>query len=526
MTEKQIGINIGTRSIKSVLLERNRRRWVVSKVRIVDHEYYGKEALNPGNLKTRLASALDGLDAGRHPLVFSIDGRDICSAMFFLPCMPKDELDDAVLWEMKNHIPFASEDFILNYRILDPGAGKGKQIKIHASAAKRDFIEKITAVFKDLGLTARIIIPIDSAIEQLLTLEAAAEKAKPTVILDLGDQLADIFIYMNGRLEFSRRLPFGMRDLVSALMTPLVSQQGRVQLSREQAVKVLHQHGIPEVKEQKLLDGLISNTQVLSLIRPKLEQLVQELQRSIDYYREHFGRDIERFVLLGGGAELKGLVDYLGNELGHRTVMGLIAENGPIAFDGQALSCRELHRINIAIGCALCQGKSNNLIPRKSLQERKFSSPGVGKFTLATGLVCLVLGAGCWYLSALHQHALSDYQTAEADVRALKSDFKVMYQQRELVGLVLGQQDWGEVLKDISNLSDDEKIVLTQIVMKNGQVQFKGTIEETQESAEKHLSSYLARLEEGMFAHARLVSIKKDDRQAQRAVFEIIATLK
>jgi hypothetical protein len=33
-------------------------------------------------------------------------------------------------------------------------------------------------------------------------------------------------------------------------------------------------------------------------------------------------------------------------------------------------------------------------------------------------------------------------------------------------------------------------------------------------------------LEEGMFAHARLVSIKKDDRQAQRAVFEIIAALK
>ena len=95
--EKYIGVNIGTRTIKSVLIERDRQRWTVTKVRFVDHEYYGKDSLNPGNLKTRLMSALDGLEADKHPVIYSIDSRDIASAAFSLPAMPKEELDDAVL---------------------------------------------------------------------------------------------------------------------------------------------------------------------------------------------------------------------------------------------------------------------------------------------------------------------------------------------------------------------------------------------------------------------------------------------
>ena len=67
-----------------------------------------------------------------------------------------------------------------------------------------------------------------------------------------------------------------------------------------------------------------------------LEKLVAEIGRSLDYYRSQFNEEqIDRVLLTGGGANLKNIVSYLGNEL--RLPVEHFNPLGKILFDSKKI---------------------------------------------------------------------------------------------------------------------------------------------------------------------------------------------
>jgi Tfp pilus assembly PilM family ATPase len=92
----------------------------------------------------------------------------------------------------------------------------------------------------------------------------------------------------------------------------LVSDKGKIKLSLEEAERIKREVGIPPEGESKMIDDKILTTQLLSMIRSPLEQLVNEIDRCFDYYREESGGGkIDSLMLFGGGALLKGLQQFL-----------------------------------------------------------------------------------------------------------------------------------------------------------------------------------------------------------------------
>ena len=51
------------------------------------------------------------------------------------------------------------------------------------------------------------------------------------------------------------------------------------------------------------------------IMAPVLEEFVAEVRRSVDYFRSR-GGEINRVVMSGGAAKLKGLTEYVGRSLG------------------------------------------------------------------------------------------------------------------------------------------------------------------------------------------------------------------
>jgi type IV pilus assembly protein PilM len=71
-----------------------------------------------------------------------------------------------------------------------------------------------------------------------------------------------------------------------------------------------------------LVDESYLEQQVVDAITPILGDLVTELRRSLDYFRSNSGHAVERLILCGGTARLKGLDRFLSEQLGIPVAVG------------------------------------------------------------------------------------------------------------------------------------------------------------------------------------------------------------
>lgn len=103
-------------------------------------------------------------------------------------------------------------------------------------------------------------------------------------------------------------------------------------------------------------DELAAREVVYEAIAPSLVDLATEIRRSIDFYRrQHRNEEVDRLLLSGGSAVMKGLADFMAAETGITTVVADPFEH--IQCEDRAISRQYLHEIGpamvVAVGLAL-----------------------------------------------------------------------------------------------------------------------------------------------------------------------------
>ena len=103
------------------------------------------------------------------------------------------------------------------------------------------------------------------------------KKDQAICLVDIGEFYTELIIVRKKTLVFSRKIPITGKDFTKAMTKVLVSDRGKTELSLEQAEKIKCEVGIPPEGESKIIDNVISTTQILSMLRPSLEQLASEI---------------------------------------------------------------------------------------------------------------------------------------------------------------------------------------------------------------------------------------------------------
>jgi type IV pilus assembly protein PilM len=118
----------------------------------------------------------------------------------------------------------------------------------------------------------------------------------PSLIIDFGSLTADICIVDKTVLATST-VPAGGLVFTEAI-------RNKLQITLEEAGDIKTKYGLDVSKVQK---------EVAAALQEPLEQLVTEIRRMLRYYEERYGPDkhIGQIVILGGGANMPGLGDYL-----------------------------------------------------------------------------------------------------------------------------------------------------------------------------------------------------------------------
>lgn len=513
-----IGLDIGSSSIKAVEIEIGGGQAILRKANVVP-------------ARDGIKKAVTGMAIKNAKVIGIVDCPTSCLRYFTVPVMPNRELAEAIKWEAKDNLPLPLDEVLMDYEVQEEVMEAGaRKFKVKLAAAPIKLVENTLQRMSDAGIEPVSLIEPPLAAE-FLAAGLKSGSRETFAIIDIGAEFTGINILKNNSIKFHRKLNYGGGAITKAMTAGLVSEQGRVELNLEQAERIKIKYGIPGEPSADLIEGKITTTQLISLIRPETERLLQEIERSFEYYREGSGGDkVKSAVLLGGGARLPGLAGFLQDSLGVPVAVGDPLKDINVAagaFDKESVAPCELAE---ALGAAISEGKGINLLPRELKQKpiRTFEYAAIRSvaFAVVTALILVYIGMRIQldtyndkirYGNEIKNNMAPSVEIA-ANYGRLKGEISA---KKKLIDSILtGTQPWDEVFKELSNKVTKD-VVFTEMRLDNGELFIKGEIIENAKNREEALADLIAALGGGMFSNVSLLSARMGEEGRPTSEFEI-----
>jgi type IV pilus assembly protein PilM len=297
------GIDIGAGSIKVVRMRTGQRPKLLSAA-IVEMPLDPSKTLD---ISTNLKYLLSGKHIGRGNVITQMPGKDLTIRSLTLPKMPQAELTEAVRWESKRHLSYSLDAALVEYLVVgekqEGGVAKHDIVMV---AAERDKVLELLKPFDDTAIRVSAVDANALALRNVLRLRDIPSDVN-TLVVDIGAGKMEINIFKNGVLRFSRCVESGGSD-----MTRSVSESMGT--------------GLMEAEEKKRTLNVLTGPeedQAVAAVRTRLNGLLMEIRRSVEYYKTTFReKGVENTILTGGVSLMAGIKDYCAQSL-----------DGPVEID-------------------------------------------------------------------------------------------------------------------------------------------------------------------------------------------------
>jgi type IV pilus assembly protein PilM len=271
--------------------------------------------------------------------VASLPGFSAFMTVVDFPAMSDADLARAIGFKAKEYIPLPLSEVALDW--LNVGSYEdekgGKYVQILLISVPQEQIRKYQQIFRDAGLNLKAL-----EIEGLSLVRAlSAGDPTPTLIMDIGSRSTAAIIADHGILRFSMQSDFAGASITQSIASSLQINPLRAE----------------EMKRERGMLGGGPTAELSTVMLPMLDAIINEVRRALHAYENQFygARSIERIVLSGGGANLFGIQQYIGEVMGvpavkaeplHRfaydgAIEPLVGELNPLLSVSLGLALRE-----------------------------------------------------------------------------------------------------------------------------------------------------------------------------------------
>ena len=311
--EKQylVGIDIGRSAVKTVQLKDDAQG-----IRLI---YAGIKELpmsnGTGHEQVLIDTLVELLKAGgikKERVATVVSAKPPAIRYLTLPKMPKEELAEAVKWETKKLITTPLEELIIDFLILGEMEERGsKKYELLLVAADRQAVLNHLSIFKKAGVDVAVIDVNPLAILKTFKKGCKIGEKENVIFVDIGAGQIDISIFKDGSLRFNRNIVGGGNEITKAIEKNLGFEYreaeelkrlyGLSDYSKPQGNKVDRPLSSDEDGKRKVADS----------IKPVVDRIILEIQRSIDYYKAQFREGaVSKIILTGGVSLMPGLLEY------------------------------------------------------------------------------------------------------------------------------------------------------------------------------------------------------------------------
>ena len=255
-------------------------------------------------------------------------------------------LKEAIEFRIEENIPLPSSDIIFDCEEL-PHESTESEIALNVTAFPRATIEVYYAALVDAGF-----VPLSFEIES----QAAARAVLPMndtaarMIVDFGETRTVIAVAERGVVRFTTSLDLAGGSIAAALQSVVSGNATEIE----------------RLKNDEGLSGLPSGSPTSTAVLPTVTLLRDEINRHFVYWRTHgettgtVHLPITSIILCGGNANLKGITEYLSDNLRTPVTLSDVWRNAfSLAHYVPEIPYKQSLRYSTVVGLALRDGIRN-----------------------------------------------------------------------------------------------------------------------------------------------------------------------
>ena len=372
------GIDVSKSSVKVVRLEGD--TLTHSGVFPYDSAGTGEAPDIDAQIKSALTQIKAQYKISGEPVIFSLPSHSTFNRLIKLPPVEEAKIPEIVKYEAQSQIPFNIEEVIWDYQYVERDYQPGEEKEVILFAIKRDIVEQFLGNIAELKFNTEAVQFAPVALFNFLLRDQDIKGA--TVALDMGGDNTDLIV-IDGTKFWVRNLPITGNDITKAL-------QKAFNIPFEEAEKL------------KLKAGQSQQAQkIFNAVQPILRDLVNEINRSMGYYKSISKTSkFDQIILLGNSTKTLNFQKFVSQSLQLPAIrlqkLNSIAVGGGI--DPGELN-ENLATIGTAIGLALqgIEPTTNriNLLP--SIYRQKKELKRKQPFVVATAAALYLLVGLAWY---------------------------------------------------------------------------------------------------------------------------------
>jgi type IV pilus assembly protein PilM len=309
-----VGVDVGTSAVKVIEL--------TYKDSVAKLHNYGYAGLDFGGgssdqgvshemrKKAYLIALLKKLKLKSKSVYLAMPGYNGLVSFIEFPTMKDEDLAKAIQYEAHKYIPADIKDVSLSWEIVkrkdDPSMLKEKKTKdagkmevLLVAALKKD-VAKYEALVQGSEFSLKAI-----ELETFSLMRSLSEDYRGTyLIIDIGYKVCNFVLVHEGIVRVNRNIDVGGNEITKAISDSMNISEQRAEQMKKSGRDFFHQ------KE-------------LSIIFPGLELTVSEAQRIIRAFHDKEGDTaINKIIVSGGSAGLKGIDKYFEEKLGIHAIIG------------------------------------------------------------------------------------------------------------------------------------------------------------------------------------------------------------
>ncbi len=499
-----IGLDVGATSVKMALFRKAEDGLRLVKAEIKELASYSDDASFETEAVLALRYLLRGIDTKKATTIASLNCPSTAIKKIVAPYMPKAELKEGIALEAKNYFPFSIDSSMLDFEILGDVVEKGvRKYDLLVAVSPVNTVQKNLSILTKAGIRPSSFVTSSYALGKVA--EYATKEAPPKCFIDIGSAHTEFIICKDKAIVFTRKMPICGDDFTRSMTGALVSDRGRIQLTLAEAEQIKKEVGIPADNDTRLIGGKIPAAHILSMLRSPAENLVNEIGRCLDYYREESkGARVDSLVLFGGGSALTGLTKFISDSLGLPVRIGDPLDG--LRAQSDAIRDREStsHRVELAIGAGLTDAKGINLLPPeiKDEVERTVKRGSLEVIVTVLVIVSALLLMG---INIKIDNFKKRIKTAQMELSSLGPQIR-QAQARQVADMVLVNEPyWEDVFKELGSLIPKE-IKIENLKVENKIISMKGVV--ISPDAQQMLGSFILSLESGLFNNVKLIESK------------------
>ncbi|MCF7797180.1 MAG: pilus assembly protein PilM [Lentisphaeria bacterium] len=228
----------------------------------------------------------------------------------------KKDLSELVNWQATKNMNLGDGRGILRYDVHPSATATGKDHVILVGADKEKTKQTYSA-FRKAGMQIRYTSQLPVLLWNSFKKEYPDQNEQTTILLHMQQSNTTLVVIHKGVLLSTREMSVGVEDFETALEQKVNIDGKSVTLTREEAAKIVTDFGIPRKPAGKIKPHGLTLYRVSIFLRPVIERLTSEIQRSINFFKKQYNElNWDHIYISGQGGAIPNLSNALQENLG------------------------------------------------------------------------------------------------------------------------------------------------------------------------------------------------------------------